>query len=186
MNGRLRNGGAALVLVTLAFATSAALRTGVIAGEAFAAAEAEPAPSTPLICPEPPIAVAEALSQRESRVAATEMALRQKEAALALTQDVVNSRIVALEAAEAKLAATLAQADGAAENDVARLTEVYQNMKPKEAAQLFELMDADFAAGFLGRMEPAPAAAILSGLSPDKGYAVSVLLAGRNANAPKE
>jgi flagellar motility protein MotE (MotC chaperone) len=46
-------------------------------------------------------------------------------------------------------------------------------------------MDPDFAAGFLGRMRPAAAAGIMAGLSPQKAYTISVLLAGRNAQAPK-
>ena len=90
------------------------------------------------------------------------------------------------EAAEAKLASTLALADNAAENDLARMTSVYENMKPKEAAALFEEMSPDFAAGFLGRMRPDAAAAIMAGLSAPTAYTVSVVLAGRNASAPTE
>ena len=87
---------------------------------------------------------------------------------------------------EAKLRATLAVADGAAEADVERLTAVYQAMKPKDAAALFETMSPDFAAGFLGRMAPESAAAILSGMSAEAAYGISVIVAGRNAKAPKE
>jgi flagellar motility protein MotE (MotC chaperone) len=56
-------------------------------------------------------------------------------------------------------------------------------MKPKDASLLFERMSPDFAAGFLGRMRPDAAAAIMSGLPPELGYSISVLLAGRNADA---
>jgi flagellar motility protein MotE (MotC chaperone) len=48
---------------------------------------------------------------------------------------------------------------------------------------LFERMSPDFAAGFLGRMRPEAAAAIMSGLPPELGYSISVLLASRNADA---
>jgi flagellar motility protein MotE (MotC chaperone) len=98
----------------------------------------------------------------------------------------VTGRMVQLEAMEAKLAATLALADGAAEADVERLTKVYQAMKPKDAAKLFETMSPEFAAGFLGRMPPESAAAILSGMSAESAYGVSVIVAGRNANVPKD
>jgi flagellar motility protein MotE (MotC chaperone) len=93
--------------------------------------------------------------------------------------------MTALAAAEAKLSETLSRADGAAETDLAQLTQVYESMKPKDAAKLFAAMDPEFAAGFLGRMQPASSAAIMSGMPADAAYAVSVLLAGRNAMVPK-
>jgi flagellar motility protein MotE (MotC chaperone) len=84
------------------------------------------------------------------------------------------------------LRAVLAIADGAAEGDLARLTAVYESMKPKDAAPLFEKMAPEFAAGFLGRMRPEAAGAILSGLPPDMAYSISAILAGRNATAPTD
>ena len=94
--------------------------------------------------------------------------------------------MVALEMAEESLVSTMARASTASENDLTRLTAVYENMKPKEASALFEEMDPEFAAGFLGRMRPDAAASIMTGLNSGKAYAISVILAGRNANAPSE
>ena len=104
----------------------------------------------------------------------------------AIAETEIDRKMAALEEAEANLRATLALANGAAEEDLARLTDVYANMKPKQAAALFEEMDPNFAAGFLGRMRPDAAAAILAGLTPRAAYTISVVLAGRNADVPKE
>ena len=106
--------------------------------------------------------------------------------ALSVADQTIARKLAALTEAEEKLRATLALADTAAEDDLIRLTAVYQNMKPAEAAALFEEMDPQFAAGFLGRMDPAAAAGVLAGLSPQAAYSVSVILAGRNANVPKD
>ena len=111
------------------------------------------------------------------------MEIRSK--ALSVIDEEITKRLTALEQAEVELRGTLALADNAAENDLARLTSVYENMKPKDAAALFGAMEPDFAAGFLGRMRPDAAAAVLAGLSPDAAYSISVILASRNANAPK-
>jgi flagellar motility protein MotE (MotC chaperone) len=59
-------------------------------------------------------------------------------------------------------------------------------MKPADAAALFQAMAPEFAAGFLGRMQPASAAAVISGMPTDQAYSISVLIAGRNALAPTE
>lgn len=160
---------------------------GLQSAQAIPVTQADQAPAGPAMhCPAPPTALIEALTARESRLEMREAAFEDRMAALALADRALAARIGALEEAEARLAATISQVDGAAEGDLGRLTAVYEAMKPKDAGALFETMAPDFAAGFLGRMRPEAAAAVLSGMSPDAAYAVSVLLAGRNALAPRE
>lgn len=126
-----------------------------------------------------------ALQQREARLIERErqMALRTK--ALHIADEEIAKRMVGLEEAETALRKTLSLADGAAEDDLARLTTVYESMKPKDTAALFQTMEPDFAAGFLGRMRPDVAAAIMTGLPPEVAYSISVIMAGRNARVPK-
>ena len=177
-----------LFIVAMLFAASGALRLGSGVGVALARSEDVPA-AAPVVdagsC-EPPAALAEALSLREDRLSVREAALNDRQAALALADLAITERLSELEAMETRLRETLALADGAAEADLDRLTAVYQAMKPKDAAALFETMSAEFAAGFLGRMAPESAAAILSGMSSEAAYGVSVIVAGRNAGAPTE
>lgn len=125
------------------------------------------------------------LNAREARVKERELQIALRSKALAVADEEISKRLETLEQAESDLRQTLALADGAAENDLARLTAVYENMKPKDAAALFEAMEPAFAAGFLGRMRPDVAAAVMAGLTPEVAYTISVILAGRNANAPK-
>jgi flagellar motility protein MotE (MotC chaperone) len=174
------------VIVALLLASSGALRLGSGVGAALARTDdAVTTEAEPLNCPAPPLALAEALTLREGRLAAREAALQDRLAALALADTAITGRMADMQALEDKLRATVALADGAAEADVDRLTAVYQAMKPKDAAALFQAMAPEFAAGFLGRMQPDAAAAILSGMSSDAAYGISVIIAGRNANAPK-
>ncbi|WP_343035866.1 MotE family protein [Sulfitobacter maritimus] len=126
-----------------------------------------------------------ALQERESRLKEREKRIDARAKALSVAGEEIEQRLKALEAVEARLRDTLALADGAAEDDLAKLTTVYESMKPKEAAALFQTMEPDFAAGFLGRMRPESAASIMAGLPPDVAYLISAILAGRNANAPK-
>ncbi len=127
----------------------------------------------------------DALRQRETRVAERETELGVRAKALDVAQVEIERRLDALEQAEIRLSATLAHAETAAEDDIARLTTVYENMKAKDAAPLFEAMEPEFAAGFLARMRPDVAAKIMSDLDPQAAYSISAILAGRNAKAPK-
>lgn len=167
---------------------SGVIRVGLGVSEVWAvtAPVPEPVAVQPQACPAPPSALMQALQQREQRLVTQEASLQDRLAALALADEVLGARIKELEAAEAALAATLTRADGAAEGDLTRLTAVYEAMKPKDAAALFETMAPEFAAGFLGRMRPEAAAAVLSGMTAEAAYTVSVLLAGRNALAPRD
>ena len=189
MTGRRRAGQGALFIVAMLFATSGALRLGTGVGAALARAEDEPEASVagvdPLTC-ETPTALSEALNLRADRLAAQEAALQDRLAALSLANAAITERMAQLQAIEEELKATIALADGAAEEDIQKLTAVYQAMKPKDAAALFETMAPEFAAGFLGRMPAESAAAILSGMSAEAAYGVSVIVAGRNARAPRE
>lgn len=190
MTARRRSGGrGTLIILALLFASSGALRTGAGVGVALAEEGAEAIAAdgdvAPMNCPEPPLALAEALLKRESHVAKQEAALADRMAALALAESAIASRLAEMTTVEAKLSETLSLADGAAEDDLARLTSVYEAMKPKDASAVFEAMAPEFAAGFLGRMRPDAAAAVMTGLSPEAAYGISVLLAGRNALVPK-
>lgn len=184
---RRRAGQGALFIVAMLFASSGALRLGSGIGAALAKSEAETAApeESALASCEMPSALSEALTLREERIAAQEASLQDRLAALALADAAITQRMEEMQAAEEELKATLALADGAAEEDIAQLTAVYQAMKPKDAAALFETMSPEFAAGFLGRMPPESAAAILSGMSSEAAYGVSVIVAGRNADVPK-
>ncbi|WP_439142893.1 MotE family protein [Planktotalea sp.] len=115
--------------------------------------------------------------EEEERIAKRSEELENVEAQIA-------SKIGKLKASEARLRELLAIADVAAEDDVTRLTSVYESMKPKAAATVFEQMPPAFAAGFLSRMQPASAALVMASLTPETAYAISVVFAGRNAEKP--
>ena len=131
-------------------------------------------------------ALLEALHEREARLDKREAALEERLRALALSEQRLDEQMREIEAAEAELSETLALADRASERDLARLTTLYESMKPGEAATLFEQMDPQFAAGFLARMQPERGAAVLAGLDPHTAYTISVILAGRHAEVPTE
>ncbi len=191
--GPRRPGRGALTLLAALFVGSAIARLAGGAGEAIAreiaapsaaAAEEEGGTAQDLSRDEIAALLA-AFSDREAALTERERALEDRLHALRLAERAVEAQLADLVAAEDRLKATLAVADGAAEADVARLTSVFESMKPKDAARVFEEMDPDFAAGFVARMRPDAAAALLSGLSPASAYTISAILAGRHANVPK-
>ena len=92
------------------------------------------------------------LQMREGKVKEKEAWIADRTQALNVAETNIRANLDQLVAAEEELAATMRLARTAAESDVARLTSVYENMKPKEAAALFETTAPEFSAGFLARM----------------------------------
>ncbi|MEL6642552.1 MAG: hypothetical protein AAFQ79_01345 [Pseudomonadota bacterium] len=185
-------GRGALFVLALTFLGSGILRIAdgtamAIAREGAETGAAEDTADSPTPAAQPGLSEAlAAIREREAAVTVREAQIEDRLAALDLAEAAIARQLAELEAAEARLMATMAQSERAAEDDLARLTSVYENMKPKDAVPLFQQMSPEFAAGFLGRMRPDAAAEIMAGLSPDTAYTISVLLAGRNALAPTE
>ncbi len=171
---------------------SAALRLGGDAGQAWARVADAPLESAPgnalMACATDDDLhdMLKSFQSREARIKKEESEIKERRQALKLADRQIESKLARLQEAEEELRQTLTMADTAAESDIERLTKVYESMKPKQAAALFEEMNPDFAAGFLGRMRPEAAAGIMAGLSPQAAHMFSVVLAGRNAGAPKE
>ncbi|MEL6281345.1 MAG: hypothetical protein AAFQ73_01180 [Pseudomonadota bacterium] len=118
---------------------------------------------------------------REAEFLEREKELQLREAELAALNQHLNNKIEKLEQSRSRLEETLQQAEVRQKQDVAHLIAVYEGMKAKKAGEIFNQMEPEFAAGFLAEMRSDRAAGILSNMSPENAYAISVILASRNA-----
>ena len=179
-----------LTAIAVLLVTSALTRI-VSAGLATLPGEGEgdrPVAAETLLCP-PSDEVSTLLTQIARRgrdLDAREAAAAMREQDVEIARQEVVASLGRLSEAEDRLASRMEKSATASEADVARLVDVYEGMKPKDAAILFEAMDPAFAAGFLARMSSDAASALFSNLTPEKAYALSVIVAGRNANAATE
>jgi flagellar motility protein MotE (MotC chaperone) len=175
----------ALQVLAVFLILSAVLRAGAQIGPAFANEPVDIAPAAAQPAA-PTDELLAAFQAREARLTAREDQLRDRLQALRVAEAEIEEKLTAMRDAEQALNASIAQAETASIADLDLLTAVYENMKPKEAAALFEQMQPQFAAGFLAMMQPAAAALIMSELLPETAYSFSVVIAGRNANAPTQ
>ncbi|WP_112320726.1 MotE family protein [Oceanibium sediminis] len=174
----------ALGLLSLCFLGSAAVRL-LDAGPVIAQELAEtrnPAGGEVGCTPADDVLLA-AVTERSQQLEVRERALAERQALLDVAEAEIAEKRAALALAEEQLAATMAIADSAAEQDLQRLTAIYENVKPKRAAGIFESMDTSFAAGILARMSPATAGEILTLIDANRAYEISVLMAARNMGA---
>ena len=188
----------ALVILVLLFVSSAALRVATSANEVLAEAKSVLAKTHHIENETATSTASKHLSEtyfnkllvefnaRETELKVKELDLEKRLIVLEETEKRVLAQLEKMKQSEQMLRDTLALASTAAEDDLARLTTVYESMKPKTASALFEEMAPDFAAGFISRMRPDSAALVMAGMSSEAAYLISTILAGRHANVPKE
>lgn len=171
-----------IVFVSGVFALSLGFRVAASTETVLADGHSDPpaAGSELQSCNEPEMArLLDDILARERRLKDSEATATERAKVLEEAEARVNASLAQLTAAQERLRAEVDAVKAGGDEDITKLTAVYETMKAKDAAVLFAAMDPEFAAGFLSRMRPDAAAAIIAGLSPERGYAISVVIAGR-------
>jgi flagellar motility protein MotE (MotC chaperone) len=119
------------------------------------------------------------LSDRRGELDARENEISLREQLLAATQRQVDEKIAELKQIQSKLDAMLAQRDEAQKAQLTALVKMYENMKPPDAAKIFEKLDRRILADVAGGMKPAKVGAILAAMDPVKAQELTALLANR-------
>ncbi|WDI31538.1 hypothetical protein PUV54_16425 [Hyphococcus flavus] len=113
-----------------------------------------------------------ALDQRETKIA-------DREAELKTYETQVDKRLAELEEANNKLQTSIKIVQDGRNEDIAKLAAIYEGMKPAQAGDIINEMDAKFAAGLISSMNSEQAAQIVANMDSQKAYLVSVILANR-------
>jgi flagellar motility protein MotE (MotC chaperone) len=117
------------------------------------------------------------LRQRSQTLDAREAAVTAREATLAAAELRLNARIGELQALQQKLQ-DLEQARQQREDASWQgLVKLYESMRPRDAATIFNDLDMHVLLGVVDRMKDAKAATILAAMQPDKAREVTTKLA---------
>lgn len=127
-------------------------------------------------------AVAETLINERSRMDIRQVEMAKRETALKALETKVQKDVASLDVTQKSIQTQIDKMEKVAGDDIIHLVEMYKTMKPKKAAEIFDSMDAGFAAGFLREMDSAQAGLIMSEMSTRKSYEVSLIIANRGSN----
>lgn len=199
IGGLVLNGGYALSPVSLAAAQDAA-RDAAPAAPAGAppagggAAMTEPADGA--VAPAPPgaggeagaggpeaalspseRAVLESLRQRREDLEEQERALMMRENLLRAAEQRIDDKLADLKAIEKRIQASISEKEDADDARFADLVSMYESMKAKAAAEIFNRLDVNVAVGVARRMNPEALADILARMDPAVAERVTVELA---------
>lgn len=107
-----------------------------------------------------------------------------RESLLAAAEKRIDERIAELKKLEGSIKQIVQQYDKQEEQNLQGLVKVYENMKPKDAARIFEKLDANVLLGVVERMKETKLAAVLADMPPTVAQEITVRLATRKQIPP--
>ncbi len=135
------------------------------------------------------------LAERKKELDQREDDLNKKSTEITKQQKEIEDKLTQLENYRNQISALLKERIASDSGKVDTLVQVYSNMKPIQAAQVFEKMDEDLVIEILSRMKKKNAADILNLIKTEKaqvfaekyaGYRMPALSAGNNTQGAKE
>jgi flagellar motility protein MotE (MotC chaperone) len=124
-------------------------------------------------------AIAGELARREAEIDAREQAIGLREATMVTVESRVREQTARLEELKRELEMLLGKASGEEEARIAHLVKVYEAMKARSAAGIFETIALDLLLPIVTRMRDTKVAAIVAEMTPDKARALTAALAKR-------
>jgi flagellar motility protein MotE (MotC chaperone) len=125
------------------------------------------------------IEVLENLTRRREELERRSQALAMREKLMAATEKNIDAKIAELKKLEAKISVIVKQHDKESEGQLKSLVKVYESMKPKDAARIFEQLDMDILLDVSARMRETKMAPVLAAMKSEKAKALTVQLATR-------
>jgi flagellar motility protein MotE (MotC chaperone) len=123
------------------------------------------------------IEILQQLSERRAEIDRRAEEVNQREIVLKATEQRIEERIGKLEEIQKTIDGLLKKYDEQEETKLKSLVRIYETMKPKEAARIFEQMEMPVLLSVIDRMKERSAAPVLAAMDPAKANLVTVALA---------
>jgi flagellar motility protein MotE (MotC chaperone) len=136
-------------------------------------------PEDPTLYSPADIDVLQKLAQRRAELEAWAGDLAMREQLLKATEGKLEDRLGELKTIQTSIKGLLRQHDQEQEAKLKSLVKIYETMKPKDAARIFEQLEMDILLDVVERMKEAKVAPILSAMNPEKARTVTEELAQR-------
>ncbi|UEM20190.1 hypothetical protein JL100_024425 [Skermanella mucosa] len=121
------------------------------------------------------------LTERREEMDRRARELDQREALLTAAQQRIDQKVAELTELRTNIEGLLRQVDEKQAAQLESLVKIYETMKPKDAARIFEALDMPVLLNVMERMKEAKSAPILAAMDPLKAKEVTASLADRSA-----
>jgi len=133
----------------------------------------------PLMMSPSEIEVLQKLSERRAALERRAQAVSQQEVVLKAAEQRVDEKLAKLKSMEQEIGGLVDQETQQGDARLKGLVKIYETMKPREAARIFEELDTPTVLDVIGQMKEAKAAPILASMDPGKARSVTAALIQR-------
>lgn len=136
-------------------------------------------PADPFSLTDKEINLLQALAERRRELDLRARQMEQREALLKAAELRIEEKVGGLKALQKTIQDLLLQQEDQTEGQYKSLVKIYESMKPKDAARIFEQMDMSVLLPVIERMKERKTAPILAKMNPAKANAITTQLAQR-------
>jgi len=135
--------------------------------------------------------VLQSLVKRREEIDKREQQITQREALLKAAESEIDRKLGELNKVKGELNDLLNKQQTAQNDRINSLVKIYEGMKPKEAARIFDTLEMDVLLSVIGKMSERKSSPILASMNPDKARIVTIRLSeqsklpGMPVDAPK-
>jgi flagellar motility protein MotE (MotC chaperone) len=123
--------------------------------------------------------VLQKLSERRTALDGRERDVERREAMLKAAEDQIDRKVSEMKTLQNTIEGLLRQYNDQEDNKMRSLVKIYENMKPKEAAKIFEQLDMSILLEVVERMKEQKVAPIMAEMDPSKAKSMTAELAQR-------
>lgn len=116
------------------------------------------------------------LMQRRVQLDGREKELQKREALVAATNAEITAKVKELTSLKTELEALLKRQNEAEDQNTARLVKIYEGMKPKDAARIFNDLDMDVLISVVSKMGEKKSALVIAAMDADKARRLTLML----------
>lgn len=106
--------------------------------------------------------------------------LDDREALVVVAETRIDQKVAEMQSLRKQLEALVGQASGEQQQQITNLVKVYESMKPKDAAKIFEALEMRILLKVVQRMKPKNTAAVLAKMDPQSAKDITVALTRRD------
>jgi flagellar motility protein MotE (MotC chaperone) len=122
------------------------------------------------------LGILQSLSKRRDELDKREQQISQREALLKAAGVEVDRKIAELNKIRSELEDLLGKQKTAEDARIESLVKIYENMKPKDAARIFDSLDMDVLLPVIGKMSDRKVSPVIAAMDPDKAREVTIKL----------
>jgi flagellar motility protein MotE (MotC chaperone) len=122
------------------------------------------------------MALIKQLTERRDQLEQRSRTLDSRGALIKVAEQRVDQKIKEMETLRAQLQTMVNQVSSTQQAQIENLVKIYETMKPKEAARIFETLDLAILLGVVQKMKPQRTSAIMAEMKPEKAKEITVAL----------